>query len=81
MQIEALQSLILFCFSSGLFSLKWLTHMYYIIFYSLFKLKQETLSLKSIGYNKRKFRVGEQYIYPHEFAVLDPDGYFLRFSE
>lgn len=30
---------------------------------------------------KRKFRVGEQYIYPHEFAVLDPDGYFLRFSE
>ncbi|MDR3960264.1 MAG: VOC family protein, partial [Streptococcus sp.] len=22
-----------------------------------------------------------QYIYPHEFAVLDPDGYFLRFSE
>ena len=55
--------------------------MYYIIFYSLFKLKQETLSIKSIGYNKRKFRVGEQYIYPHEFAVLDPDGYFLRFSE
>ena len=30
---------------------------------------------------KREFRVGEQYIYPHEFAVLDPDGYFLRFSE
>ena len=29
----------------------------------------------------REFRVGEQYIYPHEFAVLDPDGYFLRFSE
>ena len=55
--------------------------MYYIIFYSLFKLKQETLSLKSIGYNKRKFRVGEQYFYPHEFAVLDPDGNFLRFSE
>jgi len=79
MQIEALQSLILFCFSSGLFSLKWLTHKYNIIFYSLFK--QETLSLKSIGYNKRKFRVGEQYFYPHEFAVLDPDGYFLRFSE
>jgi len=25
--------------------------------------------------------VGEQYIYPHECAVLDPDGYFLRFSE
>ena len=21
------------------------------------------------------------YCYPHEFAVLDPDGYFLRFSE
>jgi len=56
-----------------------LTHKYNIIFYSLFK--QETLSLKSIGYNKRKFRVGEQYFYPHEFAVLDPDGYFLRFSE
>ena len=30
---------------------------------------------------KREFRVGEKYIYPHEFAVLDPDGYFLRFSE
>lgn len=30
---------------------------------------------------KRKFRVGDHYIYPHEFAVLDPDGYFLRFSE
>ena len=30
---------------------------------------------------KREFRVDEQYIYPHEFAVLDPDGYFLRFSE
>ena len=30
---------------------------------------------------KREFRVSEQYIYPHEFAVLDPDGYFLRFSE
>ena len=30
---------------------------------------------------KREFRVGKQYIYPHEFAVLDPDGYFLRFSE
>lgn len=30
---------------------------------------------------KREFQVGEQYIYPHEFAVLDPDGYFLRFSE
>ena len=30
---------------------------------------------------KREFRVGEQYIYPHEFSVLDPDGYFLRFSE
>ena len=30
---------------------------------------------------KREFRFGEQYIYPHEFAVLDPDGYFLRFSE
>ena len=55
--------------------------MYYIIFYSLFKLKQETLSLKSIGYNKRKFRVGDHYIHPHEFEVLDPDGYFFRFSE
>ncbi|RTZ15513.1 galactose-1-phosphate uridylyltransferase, partial [Streptococcus pneumoniae] len=21
------------------------------------------------------------YIYPHEFAVLDPNGYSLRFSE
>ena len=30
---------------------------------------------------KRKFRVDDHYIYPHEFAVLDPDGYFLRFSE
>ena len=30
---------------------------------------------------KRTFRVGDHYIYPHEFAVLDPDGYFLRFSE
>ena len=30
---------------------------------------------------KREFRIDEQYIYPHEFAVLDPDGYFLRFSE
>ena len=30
---------------------------------------------------KRKFRVGDHYIYPHEFAVLDPDCYFLRFSE
>lgn len=30
---------------------------------------------------KREFRVGDHYIYPHEFAVLDPDGYFLRFSE
>ena len=30
---------------------------------------------------KREFRVGGRYIYPHEFAVLDPDGYFLRFSE
>ena len=30
---------------------------------------------------KREFRVDEKYIYPHEFAVLDPDGYFLRFSE
>ena len=30
---------------------------------------------------KRKFRVGDHYIYPHEFGVLDPDGYFLRFSE
>ena len=30
---------------------------------------------------KREFRVGEKYIYPDEFAVLDPDGYFLRFSE
>ena len=30
---------------------------------------------------KREFLVGEQYIYAHEFAVLDPDGYFLRFSE
>ena len=30
---------------------------------------------------KRKFRVGDHYIYPHEFAILDPDGYFLRFSE
>ena len=30
---------------------------------------------------KREFRVGEKHIYPHEFAVLDPDGYFLRFSE
>ena len=30
---------------------------------------------------KRKFHVGDHYIYPHEFAVLDPDGYFLRFSE
>ena len=33
------------------------------------------------GHEKREFRVGEQFIYPHEFAVLDPDGYFLRFSE
>jgi len=48
-------------------------------FYSLFK--QKTLSLKSIGYNKRKFRVGDHYIHPHEFAILDPVGYFLRFSE
>ncbi|CEX20461.1 glyoxalase [Streptococcus pneumoniae] len=30
---------------------------------------------------KRKFRVSDHYIYPHKFAVLDPDGYFLRFSE
>ena len=30
---------------------------------------------------KRKFRVGDSFIYPHEFAILDPDGYFLRFSE
>ena len=30
---------------------------------------------------KREFRVGNTFIYPHEFAVLDPDGYFLRFSE
>ena len=30
---------------------------------------------------KRKFRVDDHYIYPHEFAVLDPDGYFLGFSE
>ena len=30
---------------------------------------------------KREFRVGDHYIYPHEFAILDPDGYFLRFSE
>ncbi|HEW9532462.1 galactose-1-phosphate uridylyltransferase [Streptococcus pneumoniae] len=30
---------------------------------------------------KRKFRVSDHYIYPHEFAVLDPDSYFLRFSE
>ena len=30
---------------------------------------------------KREFRVGYHYIYPHEFAILDPDGYFLRFSE
>ena len=30
---------------------------------------------------KRTFRVGDHYVYPHEFAVLDPDGYFLRFSE
>ena len=29
---------------------------------------------------KRKFRVSDHYIYPHEFAVLDPNGYFLRFS-
>ena len=30
---------------------------------------------------QRKFRVGDSFIYPHEFGVLDPDGYFLRFSE
>ena len=30
---------------------------------------------------KREFRVGDSFIYPHEFAVLDPDGYFLRVSE
>ena len=30
---------------------------------------------------KREFRVENSFIYPHEFAVLDPDGYFLRFSE
>ena len=30
---------------------------------------------------KRKFRVGDHYIYPDEFAVWDPDVYFLRFSE
>lgn len=30
---------------------------------------------------KRKFRVSDYYIYPHKFAVLDPNGYFLRFSE
>ena len=30
---------------------------------------------------KREFRVGDSFIYPHEFAVLDPNGYFLRFSE
>ena len=30
---------------------------------------------------KREFRVGDTFIYPHEFAILDPDGYFLRFSE
>lgn len=30
---------------------------------------------------KREFRVEDSFIYPHEFAVLDPDGYFLRFSE
>ena len=30
---------------------------------------------------KREFRVGDSFIYPHEFAILDPDGHFLRFSE
>ena len=30
---------------------------------------------------QRKFRVGDSFIYPQEFAILDPDGYFLRFSE
>ena len=30
---------------------------------------------------KREFRVGDSFIYPQEFAILDPDGYFLRFSE
>ena len=30
---------------------------------------------------QRKFRVGDSFIYPHEFAILDPDGYFLRLSE
>lgn len=30
---------------------------------------------------KREFRVDNTIIYPQEFAVLDPDGYFLRFSE
>lgn len=30
---------------------------------------------------KREFRIGNEVIHPQEFAVLDPDGYFLRFSE
>ena len=30
---------------------------------------------------KENFVLVNNYIYPHEFAVLDPDGYFLRFSE
>lgn len=30
---------------------------------------------------QREFRVGNTLIHPQEFAVLDPDGYFLRFTE
>ena len=30
---------------------------------------------------KREFLVGDHYIHPHEFSVLDTYGYFLRFSE
>ena len=37
--------------------------------------------LSSRPLTKREFRVGDSFIYPHEFAILDPDGYFLRFSE
>ncbi|TDM05172.1 bleomycin resistance protein [Macrococcus lamae] len=29
----------------------------------------------------REFRVGDHVVTPKEFSVLDPDGYFLRFSD
>ena len=29
----------------------------------------------------REFRVNDDFVYPKEFSVLDPDGYHLRFSD